>query len=74
MTVRELIDILECCDEDMEVRIGMQQRYGSDFAKTIRDVEVRSIKSFWGKDYEALVITEDDQCGVVEYDTELEDW
>ena len=35
MTVRDLIDALECFDEDMEVRIGMIQNYGSNFAMNI---------------------------------------
>ena len=35
MTVRDLIDTLEQFDEDMEVRIGMIQNYGSNFAMNI---------------------------------------
>ena len=39
MTVGELISELECFDEDMQVRIGMIQRYGSNFAMSISCVE-----------------------------------
>ena len=68
MTVRGLIKILECFDEDMEVRIGMKQKYGTDFAMRIEDVEEYNVRSFYGADYEAVVITEGEQCGAVDYD------
>ena len=74
MTVRELIDMLENFDDDMEVRIGMQQNYGTDFAMTIRDVEEYNVMDFYGEDYKAVVITEDGQCGAVDYDREHDDW
>lgn len=69
MTVRELIEALENFDGDMEVRIGMQQNYGTDFAMNIKDnIEEYTINSFYGKDYKAVVITEGRQCGAVDYD------
>ena len=74
MKVRELINMLENFDEDMEVRIGMQQNYGTDFAMNIRDVEEYEIMPFYGKDYNAVVITEGNQCGAVDYCGEHEDW
>lgn len=76
MTVRDLIEALEQFDEDMEVRIGMIQNYGSNFAMNIvDDVEEHTIRTFYGKDYKAVVITEGDQVGVVNYeDEEEEDW
>lgn len=74
MTVRELIDMLENFDDDMEVRIGMQQTYGTDFAMSIRDVEEYNIVAFYGNDYKAVVITEGGQCGAVDYDGEHDDW
>lgn len=71
MTVRELIDMLESFDEDMEVRIGMIQTYGSNFAMNIDyDIAEHKIKAFYEKDYKAVVITEGNQCGVVDYDDE----
>ena len=77
MTVRELIELLENFDGDMEVRIGIQQRYGSDFAMNIcNDVEEYTINSFYGEDYKAVVLTEGRQCGSVnynDYDYENED-
>jgi len=74
MTVRELIDMLENFDDDMEVRIGMQQTYGTDFAMSIRDVEEYNVMAFYGEDYKAVVITEGRQCGAVDYDGEHDDW
>ena len=75
MTVRELIDALEEFDDDMEVRIGMKQNYGTDFAMRINDsVEEYTINSFYGEDYKAVVITEGSQCGSVDYDGEHDDW
>lgn len=69
MTVKELIDRLECFDENAEVVIGMKQPYGSDFAQKIcRGIEEHPIRSFWGADYNAVVITEGEQIGIVEYD------
>ena len=69
MTVRDLIDMLEEFDEDMEVRIGMIQNYGSNFAMNIVDeVAEHNIISFYGEDFKAVVITEGNQIGVVEYD------
>lgn len=69
MTVRDLIDMLEEFDEDMEVCIGMIQRYGSNFAMDIcDDVEMHKINSFYGGGYKAVVLTEGRQMGTVKYD------
>lgn len=71
MTVRDLIDALEQFDEDMEVRIGMIQTYGSNFAMNIcNDVEEHTIRTFYGNDFQAVVITEGNQIGTVDYDDE----
>lgn len=71
MTVRDLIETLEEFDEDMEVRIGMIQNYGSNFAMNIVDeVAEHKIRRFYGEDFTAVVITEGNQIGVVEYDDE----
>lgn len=72
--MRELIDELENFDEDMEVRIGMIQNYGSNFAMNImRDVEEHNIRSFYGDDYKAVVLTEGNQVGTVDYFDDEED-
>lgn len=69
MTVRELLEMLEEFDEEMEIVIGMQQKYGSDFAMEIfNDVEEHKVRAFYGKDFKAVVITEGEQLGVVDYD------
>ena len=68
MTVRELIDELESFDDDMEVRIGMIQNYGSNFAMEINDdIKVHNINAWYGDDYQAVVITKGAQCGTVDY-------
>ena len=76
MNVRDLIDALEQFDEDMEVRIGMIQRYGSNFAMDIVDeIAAHNINSFYGDDIQAVVLTEGNQVGTVDYDDdEEEDW
>ncbi|MGN1300305.1 MAG: hypothetical protein ACI4VC_03045 [Clostridia bacterium] len=69
MKVRDLIDTLEQFDEDMEVRIGMLQRYGSNFAMDIEDeIAIHNINSFYGEDINAVVLTEGSQVGTVDYD------
>lgn len=74
MTVRDLIDTLKGFDDDMEVVIGMQQRYGCDFAMDIDgDIEERKVSSFYWDDYKAVVITEGCQCGTVDYRDEYDD-
>ena len=71
MTVRDLIKMLEEFDEDMEVRIGMIQNYGSNFAMDIiEDVAEHNIRTFYGKDFKAVVLTEGAQIGTVDYDDE----
>lgn len=67
MTVRDLIDELENFDEDMEVRIGMIQNYGSNFAMNIIEVDEHKVKAWYGEDFNAVVITEGSQIGVVDY-------
>lgn len=75
MTVRDLIDTLEQFDDDMEVKIGMIQNYGSNFAMDICDeIEEHNINSFYGDDIKAIVLTEGRQIGVVEYDDDEDDW
>lgn len=74
MTVRDLIEELEQFDEDMEVRIGMIQNYGSNFAMNIIDnIAEHNIRSFYGNDFKAVVITEGNQVGTVDYDGEEEE-
>lgn len=68
MTVRELIDQLEGFDGDMEVVIGMQQTYGSNFAMEIEScVDEYDVTAFGDEDCRAVVITEGNQIGIVDY-------
>ena len=74
MKVRDLIEELENFDGDMEVRIGMIQNYGSNFAMNIvEDVAEHKIRSFYGSDFKAVVITEGNQVGTVDYEDDEED-
>lgn len=75
MTVRELINALNQFDENMEVRIGMKQKWGSDFAMEIsEEIEELTVNSCWGNDkYKAVILTEGDQIGTVNYDGDDED-
>ena len=69
MTVRELIEMLEEFDGDMEVRIGMIQKYGSDFAMDIADdIAEHNIRTFYGENFRAVILTEGEQIGTVDYD------
>ena len=80
MTVGELKELLEDFDDEMEVRIGMVQRYGTDFANEIDDVEEHRIRAFYGNDYKAVVLREGSQVGAVDWnddeelDYEDEEW
>ena len=69
MTIKNLIEMLEEFDENMEVRIGMIQNYGSNFAMNIiNDIAEHKINSFYGDDFKAVVLTEGNQIGTVDYD------
>lgn len=73
MTVRDLIDALEEFDENMEVRIGMIQHYGSNFAmKIMNNIAVHNINNFYEEDIQAVVLTEGNKVGTVDYNDE--DW
>lgn len=75
MTVRELINELERFNDDMEVRIGMIQNYGSNFAMDIMcEIEEHNISSFYGDDYKAIVITKGEQVGTVGYEDDDDYW
>lgn len=68
MTVKELKDQLETFDGDMEVVIGMQQTYGTNFAMEIEsNLDEYNVTAFGGEDCRAVVITEGSQIGSVDY-------
>ena len=74
MTVRDLIETLEEFDGDMEVRIGMIQNYGSNFAMDIDyDISEHKINTLYGEGFKAVVLTEGEQIGTVDYDDEEEE-
>lgn len=69
MTVKELINWLEDFNEDAEVVIGMQQRYGTDFAMEVEEVSEEKVNLFYGNDdSDYVVITEGEQIGSVCYE------
>lgn len=71
MTVRELIEVLEQFDEDMEVKIGMAQSCGSNFAMNIcNEPEELTINDWNNRKYKAVVLTEGRQIGTVDYNEE----
>lgn len=73
MTVGNLIAELQRFDENTPVVLGMIQNYGSNFAMNIdENVEMHVINKFYGNDIKAVVITEGNQIGVVDYDDN--DW
>lgn len=75
MTVRYLIEVLKKFDNDTEVRIDMIQRYGSNFAMNIcDDIEEHNIRRFYGNDIKAVVLTQGEQIGTVDYDEEESGW
>ena len=68
MTVRDLKNQLEAFDDDTEVVIGIQQTYATDFAMEIEDnLDEYNITAFDVEDYRAVVITEGEQIGAVDY-------
>lgn len=68
MTVRDLINELENFDEDTKVVIGMRQSYGSDFAMNIDSVDEHSVNAWYKDDFDAVVLTEGEQIGTVDYE------
>lgn len=70
MTVGELINWLSDFDEDVEVVIGMRQRYGTDFAMDIQSVSTETVDVWEDGESTKVVITEGNQIGGVYYDGE----
>lgn len=62
MTVRELIDELECFDEDIEV---VMQPNNSMYVDGIKGVSTEELRAFYGDNREVLVITSNGQEGAV---------
>lgn len=55
----------------MEVKIGMIQNYGSNFAMDIDNgVEELTIDDWYEGEYKAVVLTESGQIGTVRYEEE----
>ena len=71
MKVKDLKAYLDMFDDDQDVVIGIRQTYGSNFAIRIDDINENTVDYWWndGKD-KAVVITEGDQIGCVEYEEE----
>lgn len=68
MTVGELKAQLQVFDDDMEVVIGMQQTYGTNFAMEIEsNLDEYNVTAFGREDCRAVVITEGSQIGSIDY-------
>ena len=66
MKVKELISQLEKFDGDMKVNICVQQQYEDDLVMGIEwEVEEKEIITFDGKRYNAALIIQDCQCGIL---------
>ena len=65
MTVGELRNWLRDFDPDMEVRIGMYQDRGSNFAYEIDDIEVKGVSHFYDEDTNCVCLIEGGQCGII---------
>lgn len=62
MTVRELIEELECFDEDMEV---VMRPSNSMYVDGINGAITKELRAFYGEDRDVLVLTSDGQEGAV---------
>ena len=67
MTVAELIEELENYDEDMEVVLGMQQNYGTDWAYSISEVGEYEVSNFYDSKETNVVLSLGEQFGSVKY-------
>lgn len=66
MTVRELINKLENFDDNMKVKICVTQQYDDDLIMDIEwEVEEHEVITFDGKRYNAALIIQDCQCGIL---------
>ena len=65
MTVDELRNWLRDFDPDMEVRIGMYQGRGSNFAYELDDIEVKGVSHFYDEDINCVCLIEGGQCGTI---------
>ena len=70
MTVKEMINYLRQFDGNREVIVGEQQRYGSDFAYSISDIDELPFESFkeWEEEREMVVINLGRQIGTIDYE------
>lgn len=71
MTVGELKSILEDCDENLPVCIGMIQTYGSNFATELDDVDELMVDDWEYGEEKKVVLTQGSQIGIVNYEVVL---
>lgn len=62
MTVRELIEELECFDDDMEV---VMQPSNSMYVDGINGASTKELRAYYGDDRNVLVLTSSGQEGAV---------
>ena len=69
MKVKELLNLLNDFDKDAEIVLGVEQRYGGDFAINIESVSTEKVAFYDGDtDNHCVVITEGRQIGSVKYE------
>lgn len=74
MTVREMIELLGEFDDDAEIVIGEQQRYGNDFAYDINDVTEQIYEGFWYGEGKVVSINLGRQMGYIDYSADVDDY
>ena len=62
MTIRQLINELECFDDDMEVVMGSTN---SMYVNSIRCATTKELAAFYGEDREVVVLKADNQIGAI---------
>lgn len=72
MTVGELKNILEDYDEDLPVCIGMIQKYGSNFATELDDVDDFMVDDWEYGEEKKVVLMQGSQIGIVNYRKEVD--
>ena len=64
-----LEDLVDCYGEDMPV-VFQSGSYAYSFKRYA--IEDKGVRAFWGNDYKAIVLEEDDQVGAVWDEDELD--
>lgn len=72
--INQLESLRNTYGNNIDVKLGMRQKYGTDFAMELAEIDVHKIKAFYGNDFKAIVITEGGQIGAVDYFDDDDEW